>query len=71
MTTQKEYQTLVMSDPFVGEIHDRLLDENDLDLAHAFNSACVEISVLIFEIQKLEEAASSGFIRKKPPVSDV
>jgi hypothetical protein len=63
--TQKHNQTLIMHDEMVGAIHDRLMDDNQLDVAHAFNEACVEIAELYKEIDRLEGRVSSGFVRKK------
>lgn len=56
-------QRLLVNDELVGEIHDRILDENNLDLAHAYNQACVEIADLYRIINKLDKSVSSGFVR--------
>ena len=66
MSTAAENQQLVMHNDLVGAIHDRLLDDNNLDLAHAFNAAVCEIAALYLELERLERSASSGMIRKKP-----
>ncbi len=66
MNAQQKNQDSVMHDPLVSEIHDRLLDDNNLDLAHAFNAACVEISELYLEIDRLSKGLSAGFVRRKP-----
>jgi len=66
MTPQEINQSYVMQDPLVSEIHDRLLDDNNLDLAHAFNAACVEIASLYVDIDKLSKGLSAGFVRRKP-----
>lgn len=62
---QKTNQSIIVHDKLAGEIHDMLLDENNNDLAHAFNQACVEISLLNKEIERLNGRVSSGYIRKK------
>ena len=49
----------------VGEIHDRLMDDNGLDLAHAFNQACAEIAELYLHIDRMAKGTSSGFMRNK------
>jgi hypothetical protein len=54
-----------MQDELVSEIHDNLLDDNNLDIQHAFNQACCEIAGLYIEIEKLERGISAGFVRKK------
>ena len=59
-------QQMIHSDELVGEIHDRLLDDNNLDLAHAFNQACVEIAELYLELDKTSKGLSAGFVRRKP-----
>jgi hypothetical protein len=66
MTPQQKNQEFVSQDPVVSEIHDRLLDDNALDLAHAFNAACVEIAALYLELDQLSKGLSSGFVRRKP-----
>jgi hypothetical protein len=63
MTPQQFNQQLVMYDPLVSEIHDRLLDDNKLSLADAYNAACAEIGELYVIIQRLQNSASSGFMR--------
>lgn len=60
-----ECQKLIMTDELVGEIHDRILDDNNLDLAHAYNQACVELASLYRSLDKLEKSVSHGFIRVK------
>ncbi len=62
---QKRHQNLVTQDELVSEIHDNLLDDNNLDIQHAFNQACCEIAGLYIEIEKLERGISAGFVRKK------
>ncbi len=59
-------QQIIHANELVGEIHDRLLDDNNLDLAHAFNQACVEIAELYLELDKITKGLSAGFIRRKP-----
>jgi hypothetical protein len=66
MTPQQQNQNLVMHDPLVSDIHDRLLDDNKLNLADAYNAACVEIGELYIHIERLQKSASSGFTRQKP-----
>ena len=61
----KENQKLLATDDLVGRIHDSLLDLSDLNLADAFNAACVEIASLYREIERLERTASFGYLRKK------
>lgn len=56
-------QKLLVNDELVGEIHDRILDDNQLDLAHAYNQACVELAELYRILDKFERSISSGFIR--------
>jgi hypothetical protein len=58
-------QSLVMHDEMVSEIHDNLLDDNNQDLAHAFNQACSTIAELYKEIERLEKGVSAGYVRKK------
>ena len=60
----KEDQKLIMTDELVGRIHDNLLDNAELNLANAFNAACVEIAELYREIERLEIGVSSGFSRR-------
>jgi|LakMenE18May11ns_1017448.scaffolds.fasta_scaffold9724371_3 hypothetical protein len=66
MTPQQFNQQLVMHDPLVSEIHDRLLDDNKLSLADAYNQACAEIGELYLQLQRLQVSASAGFTRQKP-----
>jgi hypothetical protein len=63
---QQQNQKYVMEDPLISEIHDRLLDDNNLDLAHAFNAAVFEIASLYRELDQLSKGLSSGFVRRKP-----
>jgi hypothetical protein len=63
--TQQENQTAITSDELVSQIHDRILEENDLDLAHSYNQSCVEIAELYRALEMLERASSSGFVRIK------
>jgi hypothetical protein len=58
-------QYLVMHDEMVSEIHDNLLDDNNQDIAHAFNQACSTIAELYRELEKLEKGVSAGYVRKK------
>ena len=58
-------QHLVQNNELVGEIHDRLLDDNKLDLAEAYNDACAWIAELYTQIECLEKVTSAGFLRKK------
>lgn len=58
-------QKLLVNDELVGEIHDRILDDNSLDLANAYNQACVELADLYRILDKLEGSISSGFLRMK------
>jgi hypothetical protein len=62
---QIENQTAVMQDELVSQIHDRILDQNNLDLAHSYNQSCVEIAELYRALEMLERASSSGFVRVK------
>ena len=62
---QIENQSLVMHDEMVSEIHDNLLDDNNQDLAHAFNQACSIIAELYKELDRLERGVSAGYVRKK------
>lgn len=63
MITANENQKAVISDELVGAIHDRLLDDNKLNVVDAFNQACVEIAELYRALESLEKASSKGFIR--------
>ena len=63
---QIKNQFSVMQDELVGAIHDRLLDDNDLDLAHAFNASCVEIAELYGEIEELKKRAAQHRISPRP-----
>lgn len=65
-TNQKKNQALLHQNELVGEIHDVILDNNNLDLALAYNDACVWIAELHLEIEKIQKTASSGFLRRKP-----
>ena len=58
-------QKLVQTNELVGEIHDRILDDNNLDLANSYNDACVWIAELYIQIERLEKVTSAGFLRKK------
>jgi|688.fasta_scaffold171621_3 hypothetical protein len=60
---QQANQQAVMHDELVGQIHDRLVDDNNFDVVHAFNQACVEIAELYRGLEALEKASSSGFVR--------
>lgn len=62
---QKTNQSMIVHDELAGQIHDLLLDENQHDLAHAYNQACCEIALLNREIERLQGRVSSGYIRKK------
>ena len=64
--TQTKNQFAVMQDELVGAIHDRLLDDNGLDLAHAFNAACVEIAELYGEIEEFKKQATLRQLRQHP-----
>ena len=52
-----------MHDELVGQIHDRIFEENSNDLAYAYDQACVEIAELYRALETLERASSAGFIR--------
>lgn len=58
-------QKILQTDELVGAIHDRLLDDAKLDLANAFDDACVEIAELYREIERLERSISFGFSRRQ------
>jgi hypothetical protein len=60
---QQSNQQAVMHDELVGQIHDRLVDDNNFDVVHALNQACVEIAELYRALEALEKASSSGFVR--------
>ncbi len=60
---QQENQNLVMKDELVGQIHNRILEDNSMDLAHSYNQSCVEIAELYRALEMLERASSSGFVR--------
>lgn len=62
---QIKNQQEIMKDDVTSEIHDRLLDDNDLDLAHAFNAACCEISELYRGMEALEKHSATGYIKVK------
>lgn len=63
---QNKNQMAVMKDDLVSAIHDRLLDENGLDLAHSFNAACVEIASLYAEIDEFKKQQDLRRLRQNP-----
>lgn len=65
MNKKQLNQKLLSENELVGEIHDRLLDDNDLSLSDAYNDACVWIAELYLEIEKLQQTASSGYARRR------
>ena len=60
---QQDNQQAVMHDELVGQIHDRIFDQNNMDLAHAYNQSCCEIAELYRALEALERASSTGFVR--------
>ena len=57
---------IIQENDLASDIHDRLLDDNNLDLAAAFDEAVVWIAELYLEVEKINNHASSGFLRRKP-----
>lgn len=62
---QVKNQQEIMKDELTSEIHDRILDENDLDLAHSYNQACCEIAELYRGMEALEKHSETGYIKIK------
>ena len=60
---QKKNQIAVMQDELVGQIHDRIMEQNSSDIAHSYNQSCVEIAELYRALEMLEKASSKGFVR--------
>ena len=54
---------LLQTNDLVGSVHDQILDDNKLDLADAYDDACVWIAELHMEVERLKGKVSSGFIR--------
>ena len=57
---------IILQNNLASEIHDRILDDNNNDIAAAFDDAVVWIAELYLEIEKTKKSYSSGFLRRKP-----
>ena len=62
----RKNRQIIQENELASDIHDRLLDDNNLDLAAAFDEAVVWIAELYLEVEKINNHASSGFLRRKP-----
>ena len=57
---------IIQENNLVSEIHDRILDDNNNDVAAAFDDAVVWIGELYLEIERTKKSFSNGFLRRKP-----
>lgn len=57
---------IIQENNLVSEIHDRILDDNNNDVAAAFDDAVVWIGELYLEIERTKKSSSNGFLRRKP-----
>ncbi len=57
---------IIQENNLVSEIHDRILDDNNNDIAAAFDDAVVWIGELYLEIERTKKSSSNGFLRRKP-----
>lgn len=59
---RKQIRKLHETNELVGGIHDSLLD-NNIDLAAAFDDACVWIAELKLQVEAIKSGVSSGYVR--------
>lgn len=73
-------QLLFQTNDFVSGLHDKLLDDNAMNLADAFMDSVVWIAELQLQLNKLQNSVSAGYVRTnttdriraiKPPFSAV
>jgi hypothetical protein len=57
---------IILENNLASDIHDRILDDNNMDLAAAFDDAVVWIAELYLDLESVKKHSSSGFIRRKP-----
>lgn len=57
---------IIQENDLASDIHDRILDDNNLNLAAAFDDAVVWIAELYLEIEQIKKTSSSGYLRRKP-----
>lgn len=54
---------LFQNNDFVSGIHDKILDDNKMDLADAYMDSVVWIAELMLQVEKLQNSVSSGYVR--------
>jgi hypothetical protein len=57
---------IIQENNLASDIHDRILDDNNLNLAAAFDDAVVWIAELYLELEQIKKTSSSGYLRRKP-----
>lgn len=62
--TRNEKRNLICHNWLAGEIHDALFDENNRDLASAYDDAILWIAELHLQVQALQHQTSAGFLRR-------
>lgn len=54
---------LFQNNDFVSGIHDKILDDNKMDLADAYMDSVIWIAELTLQLEKLQNSVSSGYVR--------
>jgi len=57
---------IIQENNLASDIHDRILDDNNLNLAAAFDDAVVWIAELYLELEQIKKTSSAGYLRRKP-----
>jgi hypothetical protein len=57
---------IIQENNLASDIHDRIFDDNDRNLAAAFDDAVVWIAELYLELEQIKKTSSSGYLRRKP-----